>query len=523
MTTPILRPPGSKTSQDRPHKTTQAPAPTVPPVTEVNPTESPYVSLFSQQQNRDKQSANQAPIPPLYWFGGGLILISLIVIFVLPVLVDRSPPQGTPQHTSTVDAPPTEPPQTGQNDQQQQLAKQLLSQLLSLRATLEAENVNQWAADEYQHILQTADQAAKHFAKSRYLESVTTYQRTLNDLKDLRASKPTRLAQALLKGRQALAINDSLKSQQHFTLALALDPENQTAQTGLQRSQNRDQVLAFHEQSQLFISEGNPEQALAPLQEAIKLDPEYQLSKDLLEALETELQQAKSAQLISETEQALQKGKLSTARRLLRQLRQLDPEAIELTDLARRIQQRGVQISLNRLRKEGNKAASKEDWSKALSQYEAALKIDPKLSFAIRGKQQATQQIQLSEDINHYLKQPLRLSSDLALRNAKTLLEQLEQRPSPGPKRAKQIKQLRQLIGDAQTPIDVTITSDGLTNVTLYRVSKLGTLTQKSLQLRPGDYTLVGSREGYRDVRKTLNIRAKQAPLSVHIQCRESI
>ena len=51
------------------------------------------------------------------------------------------------------------------------------------------------------------------------------------------------------------------------------------------------------------------------------------------------------------------------------------------------------------------------------------------------------------------------------------------------------------------------MTSDGLTDITLLRVRRLGTLAEQTLSLRPGVYTAVGIRNGYRDVRIKFEVR----------------
>ena len=51
------------------------------------------------------------------------------------------------------------------------------------------------------------------------------------------------------------------------------------------------------------------------------------------------------------------------------------------------------------------------------------------------------------------------------------------------------------------------LTSDELTTVTLYRVGALGAFASHDVELRPGTYTAIGSRDGYRDVRQTFTVR----------------
>ena len=67
------------------------------------------------------------------------------------------------------------------------------------------------------------------------------------------------------------------------------------------------------------------------------------------------------------------------------------------------------------------------------------------------------------------------------------------------------------------------IESDQLTSVTLYRVGALGSFAAKDLELRPGTYTVIGSRDGYRDVRQTFTVRPGRNLPPISIVCVEPI
>ena len=69
----------------------------------------------------------------------------------------------------------------------------------------------------------------------------------------------------------------------------------------------------------------------------------------------------------------------------------------------------------------------------------------------------------------------------------------------------------------------VALTSDNVTDVQVYRVGKLGLFESRELELMPGRYTVVGTREGYRDVRKEINLVPGAAPPVVTIRCEEPI
>jgi hypothetical protein len=87
----------------------------------------------------------------------------------------------------------------------------------------------------------------------------------------------------------------------------------------------------------------------------------------------------------------------------------------------------------------------------------------------------------------------------------------------------KQIATLTDWVARADVPVPVAIESDNVTQVTIYRVGDLGAFGQRSLDLVPGSYTLVGTRPGYRDVRRQINV-APGAPLEpIVIRCEDRI
>jgi hypothetical protein len=51
----------------------------------------------------------------------------------------------------------------------------------------------------------------------------------------------------------------------------------------------------------------------------------------------------------------------------------------------------------------------------------------------------------------------------------------------------------------------------------------LGRFSQQILDLRPGTYTVVGSRSGYRDVRRRLTVDPNRPPRPLDVRCEEKI
>ncbi len=87
----------------------------------------------------------------------------------------------------------------------------------------------------------------------------------------------------------------------------------------------------------------------------------------------------------------------------------------------------------------------------------------------------------------------------------------------------KQIAFLTLLLEESRTPLKVNLQSNDLTDITLYKTGGLGHFLNKELSLIPGDYIVVGKRDGYRDVRVEFAVRAKQVTNTIIVQCEEKI
>ena len=95
--------------------------------------------------------------------------------------------------------------------------------------------------------------------------------------------------------------------------------------------------------------------------------------------------------------------------------------------------------------------------------------------------------------------------------------------PEIGPRLGGQRDQLSQLLKRAATPLTVKLVSDNVTDVSIYKVGKLGSFETRELELRPGTYVAVGSRPGYRDVRLEFRVAPEIDRQPVVVRCEEPI
>ena len=129
----------------------------------------------------------------------------------------------------------------------------------------------------------------------------------------------------------------------------------------------------------------------------------------------------------------------------------------------------------------------------------------------------------LADRMAYHLANPGRLSDDEVFTEATELLVRASEIDPAGPEHRRQVAELDRLVETAGTPLPAVLLSDGLTAITVYKVGRFGSFERQELTLRPGRYTVVGSRPGYRDVRRTLEVKPGAAPATLSVKCEEPI
>jgi tetratricopeptide (TPR) repeat protein len=262
--------------------------------------------------------------------------------------------------------------------------------------------------------------------------------------------------------------------------------------------------------------------ALADYQQARKMAPESVQAQEAFQRVKGRIIEDEFRNLMSTGLTALHRDDFDGARSSFLKARELRPASQEVRDALGQVDQTRRLFRLKRHQKEALDAERSEDWDGALAAYTAALEIDPRVRFAVQGKAHSLEMIQISKRIAFYLNKPEVLESDKTLEKAVQLLSDAEGKVPKGSQLKAEQEKLRHLVQTAQIPLTITLESDNLTRVAVYRVGRLGTFLKNDLTLRPGTYTIVGTRNGYRDVRQLVVLKPGQ-PLRVTIICREKI
>ncbi|MGD9301769.1 MAG: hypothetical protein PVI13_09340, partial [Desulfobacterales bacterium] len=256
---------------------------------------------------------------------------------------------------------------------------------------------------------------------------------------------------------------------------------------------------------------------------ALQLDTYSQAARTALDRVNGQIKEARFQQLISGGLAAFNNQEYQVARQRLLKAKALKPNSREVQDALAQVDQAIRLARIDRLKNQALAAERSEDWQTALKSYQTVLDIDQNVQFAARGKHRAAEQVRIAKRLDFFLTQPATLESDSQLNNAILLLNEAGEIEPQGPKLAERIQKLEKLVSVAKTPIKITIQSDNLTQVAVYRFGKLGRFEVRELELRPGTYTVVGARDGYQDVRQKIVVKPGRQPIRVTIKCRVKI
>jgi hypothetical protein len=220
---------------------------------------------------------------------------------------------------------------------------------------------------------------------------------------------------------------------------------------------------------------------------------------------------------------SLEEERWQQARQAFEQASRLKPGAPEVADGLARVAA-GERRDLVRTGiQTGQELEASERWADAERTYIGVLQTDPEAAAALDGRGRAKARADLDEKLEYYLANPGRLATPSVFEDASDLLDLARETIPRGPRLDAQVAGLAHQLERAATPVRIILESDSATEVMVYRVGRLGAFARRELELRPGTYTAVGSRDGYRDVRVEFQVAADGSTKTVTVSCTEAL
>lgn len=511
------------------------------PFDAVQPAPTPTATTSSASGNPVQSGTPAWVLPAL----GALVILAGLVVFLLPAALE--PQQAAPTDTTTESAgaqsaepdadiagtataqssvPAVEegaPWSDAQMAHQRKAAQEVAAELLDLQLALQERNVEQWAPEPFAAATDLAAAGDALYKNRQYEEATEKYQQGLTALQALQASIPQVLSQLLEQAQQDIDKGDADSALAALATAALIEPDNNDIATLQKRAEVLPELIPLLDQAQTAEAAGDLAQAQTLLQQATELDPLHTRAQSELQRIIAKARDQDFNQSMSEGYAALSEGRYDTARKAFNAAAKLQPGSKEAASALQEVTTAETARRLTSLEQQGRGDEQQEAWAKAVSAYEQAQKIDASVLFASEGLKRSKMRAQLDQQLRSAIADPQRLS-DIAVAAATTqLLDQAKLVTPRGPLLEQQINTLDTVLRQANATVTVTLRSDEKTEVIVYKVARLGSFAERELTLRPGNYTALGTRAGYRDVRQSFTIAHDSAPASVTVVCTEPI
>jgi tetratricopeptide (TPR) repeat protein len=467
-----------------------------------------------------------------------LLAILIGVVFFLPGSVTSNGPQvvdvpeeegvdgsSNIQRKSQVDFTENVTDLRGRDDRVKARAdtEAVLGGLLSKMNTLEERAVQRWGGLRFrqaQAVYAEGDAAylARDYdlATQKYQQATTIVEPLLDEVDNV-FSRTLSDAQAALEGA------DTIESLRLFELAVAISPSHAAAKAGYARAKNLGEVLSLTDQGLKYENDLELLAARESFEHAVELDADWLPAQEGLKRVLETINQMEFDSRMTEGLIAIGERDYPAARAAFRMAQTLVPDSPEPADGLMQVDQ-GIRLDrIAALERQAGIEEQDEKWDIAVETYTRILEIDGDLAFAQQGLSQAEQMTALHARLDGYIEDPDSLSAPSTMNKATALVVDITRMSNIGPRLADQRDQLSRLLKRAATPLTVQLVSDNATDVSIYKIGKLGSFDSRELKLRPGTYVAVGSRAGYRDVRLEFRVSPELESEPVVVRCEEAI
>lgn len=506
----------------------------------VKPT--PFSAAPVQTQTASaERTAERAPARWLAPAFALLVVTALAVIFWLPgqvapvdspaapeVPAERAPSPPTAGRTTPAEEAAPEPEEKtpyadGLTARDRDEAQAILERVLDAQFALEEKGVERWAAEDYLRAKRLAGEGDEAYRRRDFTAAAGNYQYALEALEAIQSREDEVLGEAIDNTLEALDESEVEAAVNGVEIVELLTPESETAQTLRARVETAPEVAVLRAEAAEHAGQEQLTSALEVLDEALSLDPAHEAMTTERERLEAALLQQNFSAAMSEGYAELAGSNFSAARSAFQRAAAIKPGATETATALTEVATEETAHTLRALAARGQQAEAEERWADAVTHYRKALALDSSVLFASDGLARAEPRARLAQQLELLLAEPERMEDIKVADATAKLLDDARSFGPPDTLLRDQVDRLSELLRKANTPVTVTLRSDAATNVVVHKVARLGTFESHSLALRPGTYTAVGSRRGYRDVRHSFTIEPGASSTAITIRCTEPI
>ena len=491
-------------------------------VIKVNPASVKEFKSDAESLSEKKQEMNGVSLRVFYTGLGFALIIFFIVAFVLPKAVKSNKNIEDVVDYKVISTENTKNENENLVLEARLVADEVLGELVSEFDMLQDKGIEKWGGIPYQNIKNDYQKGDSYYLEGNYENAQKQYAIALVELNKLSKQTNTILQFNLDAGKKAFENNNFNDAIKFLDITVSISPKNTLYVDYYRRALSLEQVLNLMNQGIELEKNMDLNSAKEIYKTALRLDSDYSPVISLLSSLEKKIVRNDFEIRMSEGFVALTNNDFQSAKALFSAAKEIDPESGEPVDAIIQLQEQEKDMTISSLEATSKEQENLEQWELVIDTYQKLLEIDSDLQFAKTGLIRSKQRQQIHAQIQSYIDDYDILNDPLIMQRATNLLLKAI-KIEGGPRLKSQISELNRLLKRANTPIKITLLSDNLTRVRVFRVSELEIFNVKQMTLRPGNYTVVGIREGYRDVRVEFRVAPEIRMTPIIIICEEKI
>ncbi len=402
--------------------------------------------------------------------------------------------------------------------------KEILQQYKNeLEPRLQAANIKRWNQNAWFEINEQEKKAMLNFSNGDYPNA-------LNNIQLLKAKSLAILEESeqifkenMEKSALFLAEDHYDGAKLHVEKAMVVAPQSPEALALQQDIKKLQHILPLLSEAKAARAEHDLQKEYNLLQQVLQFSSGRTEVTERLNLLGQLIKNKKFDAHISLGFAEIENKQIKKARRHYQEAKKVDPKRKELKVLLGQLLAQEKTVRIQQALKQAEQAIRQDNWQQAKVNFAKVIKDMPGNETAIEGLKRANEILGLQSSLSQYINNPYRLTHSNVLSGAKKTLTQAQHASGYSFGIKRQTEQLRKLIATFNRLIPVTIMSDNKTYVLVRGIGKVGVISQKIIQLKPGNYTFEGTRNGFKSKLLQVLIPHDQNNYSVRIICDEPI
>lgn len=458
----------------------------------------------------------------------GLVLLLLTILFSIFSNLPSSPLRKAEATQSEIvtTAPVVEAPQPalGFSADERKALQQSLSDTKAQLEVLAADSyLSRWQATRFATLQEGVTQAYQLYGQQQYSDSAALLTQIQQQANSYQHDYTAAYQQAFQQAEAAFTQAELTSATLHIQQALNIKPDFEPAIQLQQRLLVAADVQQLWQQVRVAEKERNVAKQQTLLEQISQLDSADTAAAQQLAGLRQQQQQQQFSTLLANARTALEQTDYAKARQLLAQAGKIDSSRAELSQLQQQLAQAEQSNAVAQTLQQIQVFSDADEWPTVGLLASKALAAAPNNVQLQQYQQHAEQIVAASQQIAGYLQQPARLADSNIQQRAQAVISQASTLYALSPKLNAQSLQLQQQIQHQQQPVAVKILSDNRTYIKVLGVGVVGEVTEKTIQLPPGEYQLEGVCKGYQTEIISVMVRDSQHPGSVLLQCKTRI